>query len=98
MKFITITKNERGFYENFKTASFDTKDEAVEKAEEITSALYANAYILNHGEFARPEFKSQRYKDGWGIKVIWHYLAGTCHAPKDGRFCSADRFFERFFG
>lgn len=98
MKFITITKNERGFDENFVAASFATKDEAVKKSEEITSALYEQAYILNHGEFARPEIKAQRYKDGWGIKVIWHYLAGTCHAPKDGRLCSADRLFERFFG
>ena len=54
MKFIKITKNERGFDENFETASFDTKDEAVKKSEEITSALYEKAYSLNHGEFARP--------------------------------------------
>jgi len=97
MKIITITKNERGFDENFDTASFDTKDEAVLKAKEITDALYENTYSLNNGEYARPEFKAQKYKEGWGIKVFWHYLAGTCHAPKDGRFCSGHRFFDRFF-
>ena len=59
IKFITITKNERGFDENFEAASFDTKDEAVKKSEEITSALYDKAYSLNHGEYARPEFKAQ---------------------------------------
>ena len=98
MKIITITKNELGFDENFETASFDTKDEAVKQVAEITSSLYEKTYSLNHGEYARPEFKAQRYKDGWGIKVFWHFLAGTCHAPKDGRFCSAHRFFEKIFG
>ena len=98
MKIITITKNELGFDEDFETASFDTKDEAVKQVEEITSSLYEKTYSLNHGEYARPEFKAQRYKDGWGIKVFWHFLAGTCHAPKDGRFCSAHRFFEKIFG
>lgn len=98
MRFITITKTERGFDENFIAASFDTKDEAVKQVEDITSAMNEKVYYLNNGEFARPEFKAQRYKDGWGIKVLWHYLAGTCYAPKDGRFCSAHRFFERFFG
>ena len=98
MKIITITKNELGFDEDFETASFDTKDEAVKQVEEITSSLYEKTYSLNRGEYARPDFKAQRYKDGWGIKVFWHFLAGTCHAPKDGRFCSAHRFFEKFFG
>ena len=97
MKIINYTVNTRGFDETFKTPSFDTKAEAIAKISEIENDIYSRPYSLNYGEYARPEFKAQRYKEGWGIKVFYHYFAGTCHAPKDGRFTSKDRFFERFF-
>lgn len=45
MKFITITKNERGFDKNFETASFDTKDEAVKKSE---GAISRSWKLRNH--------------------------------------------------
>ena len=97
MKIINYTVNTIGFDETFKTPSFETKSDANVKIHEIEEDLYGKNYYLNHGEYARPEFKAQRYKDGWGIKVLYHYFTGTCHAPKDGRFTSKDRFFERFF-
>lgn len=76
--------------------SFDTKAEAKAKIHEIEEDLYSRPYYLNHGEYARPEFKAQRYKDGWGIKVFWHYYYGTCHAPTDGRLTAYSRFFPTF--
>lgn len=91
MKIINYTVNTRGFDETFKTASFDTKADAISKIREIEEDIYSRPYYLNHGEYARPEFKAQRYKDGWGIKVFYHYLNGTCHAPKDGRLTFEDR-------
>ena len=94
MKFVNYMVND----EPFETPSFDTKAEANAKINEIEEDLYSRPYGLNHGEYARPSFKAQRYKDGWGITVFWHYLYGTCHAPTDGRFTSNSRFFDYFFG
>ena len=98
MKLIDYTVHNRGFDETFITPSFNTKDEANSKIHEIDEYLYSHIYFLNHGEYARPSFKAQRYKDGWGIKVFWHYCYGTCHAPTNGRFMSNNRFFDNFFG
>lgn len=41
-------------------------------------------YVLNHGEYDRPDLKPVRYKDGWKIKVTHYYYTGTFNTPVDG--------------
>lgn len=42
-------------------------------------------YYLSNGEYSAPDFKPVRYKDGWGIKKVHYFYAGTCNMPVDGR-------------
>jgi hypothetical protein len=52
-------------------------------------------YMLNHGEYAPPNYIPRWYKDGWSIHVSYYYYPGTCYAPKDGRI-DPDVFFDKF--
>ena len=77
--------------------SFSTKKEAVEfmhsknlwyfegYASQEQAWSYSGAYLLSKGEFARPEYVIRRYKDGWGIKIIYFYKYDTLYVPKDHR-------------
>lgn len=42
-------------------------------------------YYLAHGEYERPDYVPTRYKDGWSLKVVYYFYAGTLFAPEDGR-------------
>ena len=42
-------------------------------------------FVLQHGEYDRPDYKPVRYKGGWGIKAIYHYYCGSYRASQDGR-------------
>ena len=42
-------------------------------------------YYLHHGEYAQPEYRPTRYKDGWSIKGVFFYYSGTLNAPINGR-------------
>lgn len=42
-------------------------------------------YVLNHGEYSRPDYQARRYKDGWGIHANYYYYQGTFNIPEDGR-------------
>ena len=48
------------------------------------------SYSYSQGEYARPEYVLRRYKDGWGIKIIYYYFASTLFAPKDRRCVKLD--------
>ena len=73
--------------------SFETKREAieflrsVEELEEGEPGVFyeTGAYYLSHGEYARPDYRVRRYKDGWGVHVTYYYYPGTLYAPEDGR-------------
>ena len=62
--------------------SKDTLDESQKKPGIFWSS---GTYVLNHGEYDRPEYLPRRYKDGWGIHVKHFYYVGTFYAPEDGR-------------
>lgn len=47
-------------------------------------------HVCSHGGFARPKYVVRRYKDGWGIKIIYYYYCGTLFAPKDRRCVKLD--------
>jgi DNA helicase TIP49 (TBP-interacting protein) len=45
---------------------------------------YKGSYVLRHGEISAPYFVIRKYKDGWALKIITHYIDGTLHAiPSD---------------
>ena len=44
-------------------------------------------YVYSHGEFARHEYVLRRYKDGWGIKIIYYYYCDTLFTPLSDRRC-----------
>lgn len=82
--------------------SFKTKKEAAEflhnkklcyfegsKTQEQAWSV-SGMYVCSHGEFARPEYVLRRYKDGWGVKIIYYYYCGTLFAPKDRRCVKLD--------
>jgi hypothetical protein len=78
-----------------KKLSFATKKEALEYLRSIPQleesakcpGVFARkgTYYLWHGEYARPDYRVRRYKDGWGVHVKHYYYAGTLYAPEDGR-------------
>ena len=47
-------------------------------------------YVYSYGEFARPEYVVRRYKDGWGIKIIYFYDYDIIFAPKNRRAVKLD--------
>lgn len=69
---------------------FKTKKEAVEylrgrsDLQELSNGTfyYSYEYLLNYGEYERPDYKPVRYKDGWGIKIIYHYYQGIRNSPR----------------
>jgi len=65
-----------------------TDEEGFELLEDGVTFMWGGTYYLKHGEYAQPEYCVRRYKDGWGIKAVYHYYAGTFNAPKDGRVYS----------
>lgn len=82
--------------------SFSTKKEAAEflhnkklcycegsKTQEQSWSVYG-MYVYSHGEFARPEYVLRRYKDGWGVKIIYYYFYNILFAPKDRRCVKLD--------
>ena len=83
--------------------SFKTKKEAVEFMHNNKKLCYyegsknleqawsvSGMYVYSHGEFARPEYVVRRYKDGWGIKIIYFYDYDILYAPKDRRAVKLD--------
>lgn len=64
---------------------FEKKADAQAVADKSNDNLYECCYYLSHGEFSRPEYRPVRYKEGWGIKILFFYYAGTFNAPKDHR-------------
>lgn len=82
--------------------SFKTKKEAVEFmhsknlwyfegfASQEQAWSYSGACLLSKGEYARPEYVIRRYKDGWGIKIIYFYDYDILYAPKDRRAVKLD--------
>lgn len=82
--------------------SFSTKKEAAEFLHNKKLCYYEGSrtreqfwsvsgmYVYSHGEFARPEYVLRRYKDGWGIKIIYYYYCDTLFAPKDRRCVKLD--------
>lgn len=74
--------------------TFATKKEALEYLrgldgyfEHSSGGVFSprGEYYLKPGEYSSPDYKPVRYKDGWGIKGIYHYYPNTLHAPEDGR-------------
>ena len=84
------------------TLSFNTKKEAVEFMHSKKLRYYegsktseqawtvSGVYVCSHGEYARPEYVVRRYKDGWGVKVLYYYFTNTLFAPKDRRAVKLD--------
>lgn len=83
--------------------SFSTKKEAAEFLHNNKKLCYyegsknleqswsvSGVYVCSHGEFARPEYVLRRYKDGWGVKIIYYYYYNTLFAPKDRRCVKLD--------
>lgn len=82
--------------------SFETKKKAVEFmhsknlwylegfASQEQAWSYSGAYLLSKGEYARPEYVVRRYKDGWGVKIIYYYVGDIIFAPKDRRAVKLD--------
>ena len=86
------------------TLVFKTKKEALgflksvqglESSLDETFFYPKGTYYLSHGEYAKPDYQSRRYRDGWGIHVKYYFYDGTCYAPKDGRI-DAETFYNRF--
>lgn len=40
-------------------------------------------YHLRHGEYAKPDYRPSRYRDGWGVAKVNYYYAGTLNAPPE---------------
>lgn len=51
---------------------------------------FSGQYTCSQGEYARPDFVLRRYKDGWGIKIIYYYFHSTLFPPKDRRAVQLD--------
>lgn len=76
--------------------TFKTKKECREYLNELTEAgllvdsgsgywYERGTYVLQYGEYDRPDYRPVRYKDGWGIKVVYYYHPGTYRTRHDGR-------------
>jgi hypothetical protein len=83
--------------------SFSTKKEAAEFLHNNKKLCYyegsknleqawsvSGMYVYSYGETAPPEYVVRRYKDGWGIKIIYYYYCGALFAPKDRRCVKLD--------
>lgn len=60
---------------------FAKKEEAQKKALELDAP--EQVYYLRHGEAGRPDYKVVKRGDGYAIKVIYCFCAGTLNAPKN---------------
>ena len=87
-----------------KTLLFNTPDELFEALQDLvdagvlrktwdykrTNLIYypKGTYILRHGEYARPDFRPRKTRDGkWGVYVRYYYYQGTLNRPHDGFVC-----------
>jgi hypothetical protein len=60
---------------------FAKKEEAQKKALELDAP--EQVYCLRHGEAGRPDYKVIKRGNGYAIKVIYCFYAGTLNAPKN---------------
>lgn len=60
---------------------FATKENAEKKALELNAP--EQVYYLRHGEAGRPDYKVIKRGDGYAIKVVYCFYAGTFYAPKN---------------
>lgn len=42
-------------------------------------------YYLEHGEYERPDYRVTKYKEGWGIKKVYFFYAGSLNVSEDSR-------------
>lgn len=52
-----------------------TKEQAKEWAQRLNNK--GGTYYLAHGEYARPDYKAVRCRDGWKVKKTSHFYSGT---------------------
>lgn len=72
--------------------TYQSKSEAAAIADKIDNG---GVYYLRHGEYARPDYRAQRYGDGWGVKKVTYFFPGTYNSEQSGRVNGARILAER---
>ncbi|MDY7025188.1 MAG: hypothetical protein SVC26_02470 [Pseudomonadota bacterium] len=79
-----------------KFTNFATKQDATNHLESLVklNLLHEHSqgysengvYVLDHNEYAAPDYRPTRYKGGWGIAKVTHYYIGSLRHGEPERF------------